>query len=153
MRTRLQRFAAVACLGLGISAAGATVAFGDGASPDAQLQELTVELKKLDVADRDHVATQEIGKAEALRDKARSLVGNRKAAQELRWTLEELEATVALIDAKIGKHKADKELASVKQALEAKRNQIAVTNGEAQKLEEKQSELEKKLEGKKGGGQ
>ena len=85
------------------------VAFGDedSAGADAQLQELTVELKKLDVADKDNVATADLGKAEALRDKARTLVGDKKQTQALTWTLEELEATVAVVEAKLDKHRGE----------------------------------------------
>lgn len=147
MRNALKRTVAAASVALVLGLTMSTVAFGDDADPDAQLQELAVELKKLDVADEDHVATQEIGKAEALRDKARTLVGDKKAEEQLRWTLEELEATVALVDAKISRHAAEKALAAARKAVDDKQQQIETMTAEADQLEKKQSELEKKLGG------
>jgi hypothetical protein len=124
----------------------ASIAFGDGTA-DTKLQELTVELKKLEVADKDNVATQERGKAEALRDKARSLIGVKKGAQDLQWTLDELDAVVSLVDAKISKHEAEQALAAVQKQVDETRTQTRELTANAATLEKKQSELEKKLGG------
>jgi uncharacterized protein (DUF3084 family) len=147
MLNSLKRTAAVTSVALVLGLAVTTVAFGDAGSDDAQLQELQVELKKLQVADKDNVATQEIGKAEALRDKARSLVGDKKATQDLRWSLEELEAVVNLVQAKISKHEAEQALAAVKGQVAETQGQIKELSTAADELEKKQSELEKKLGG------
>lgn len=126
------------------------VAFGDeDSSADAQLQELTVELKKLDVADKDNVATAELGKSEALRDKARALVGDKKQSLALTRTLEELEATVALVEAKLAKHQAKLTLAEKEKELTAKKGEVDSLTSEVDKLEEKRTELEKQLAGAK----
>lgn len=124
------------------------VAFGDeDASADAQLQELTVELKKLDVADKDNVATAELGKAEALRDKARTLVGDKKQSLSLTRTLEELEATVAVVEAKLAKHQAKLNLAAKEKELAAKKGEVDSLTTEVDKLEKQRTELEKQLAG------
>ena len=145
MLKSLKRTAAVGTVALVLGLTG-TMAFGDSSS-DAQLQELTVELKKLEVADKDNVATQEIGKAEALRDKARSLIGVKKGADDLRWSLEELEAVVSLIEAKVGKHEAEQALAVVQKEVADTRAQTKELTGAADQLEKKQSQLEKQLGG------
>lgn len=147
MLNSLKRTAAVASVALVLGLAVTTVAFGDDAGPDAQLQELSVELKKLEVADKDNVATQEIGKAEALRDKARSLIGDKKSAQDLRWSLDEFEALVSLIEAKVGKHEAEQTLAAAKKQVDDTQAKIKELTATADQLEKKQSELEKKLGG------
>jgi predicted nucleic acid-binding Zn-ribbon protein len=146
MLNSLKRTAAVASVALVLGLAVTTVAFGDDSS-DTQLQELQVELKKLQVADNDNVATEEIGKAEALRDKARSLIGAKKSAQDLRWSLEELEAVVNLIGAKIGKHEAEQALAAVKAEVAQTQGKIKELSSAADELEKKQADLEKQLGG------
>jgi chromosome segregation ATPase len=144
----LKRTAATICVALALGATVTTaVAFGEGDGPDAQLEELTVELKKLDVADKSNVATAELGRAEALRDKARSLIGDKKAKEQLTWALDELEATVALVDAKIEKDAAEKALADAKAAVDAKQQEISSLTTETETLEKKQGALEKKLGG------
>ncbi|MBK6916579.1 MAG: hypothetical protein IPH07_04175 [Deltaproteobacteria bacterium] len=114
---------------------------------DARLQKLTVELKEHNVDDTRHAATTELGKAEALRDKARTMIGERRERDALARTLDELEGTLSLIGAKI-KHAAAKaghdDAAKKRDALAA---ELAKVRADADALEKQQSELEKKLGG------
>jgi hypothetical protein len=124
-----------------------TPASGDDA--DAKIQAASVELKTLEVADKDHVATAEIGKAEALRDKARSLVGAKKKDEEqaLAWSVDELQGTVALIRGKIQNAEAKAKLEAAKKAAADKQAEIATTKAEAEKIEKETAEVAKKIGG------
>lgn len=114
---------------------------------DARLQKLTVELKEHNVADTSHAATKELGTAESLRDKARTLIGQRRERDALTRTLDELEGTLSLVGARI-KHAAAKsahdDAAKKRDALTA---ELSKVRADADALEKQQSELEKKLGG------
>jgi hypothetical protein len=144
-----KRFAGFAGVTLVAALVAAPVAFGDDdeGGADAQVQELTVELKKLEVADTDHVTTEQLGKGQALRDKARTLVGNKKATQDLEWTLDELEAVVALSHAKIDKHEAQKVVEDKKATLAGKRGEFDTMTKTVADLEAKRTKLESQLAG------
>lgn len=146
-RMRIGLGAAGLLLSLAVLASPTVSAKKDDGQADARIQAMTVELKKLEVADTKAAATSEIGKAEALRDKARSLMGERKEREALQMTLEELEATVALAGGKIkeagrsAELKAEKDkLHSLESALEEARTRVAA-------LEKEQADIEKKLGG------
>jgi hypothetical protein len=114
------------------------VAVGDDSSEeDARLQKYTVELKEHSVADTRKAATSEIGKAEALRDKARTLMKKRKDRDELARTLDELEATVALIGGKIVHAEAKAKHDEVKGNLDNVRTELDKVQTEAEQLEKK----------------
>ena len=143
-RSRKSRFfaatlAAVFVLGVGSAAVGEDA--------DARLQKLSVELKEQDVADTQHAATPELGKAEALRDKARTLVGERRDRDALAMTLDELEATLSLVEAKILHAAAKAKLDAAKTRREKARDDLAKVRNDADALEKQQAELEKKLGG------
>ncbi len=128
--------------------AGSRPALGDEkADVEARLQALTVQLKKHEVADTTHAATSEIGKAEALRDKARSLSDKRRDREAMAHTLDELQATLALVGAKIvhaeTKAKYDAQKTKMKEAT----NALARTKASADDLEQQQAQLERKLGG------
>jgi hypothetical protein len=110
-------------------------AVGDEA--DARLQKYTVQLKEHEVADTRKAATTEIGKAEALRDKARTLMQKRKDRDALAQTLDELEATVALVGAKIVHAEAKAKHDEQKERLEKTRAELDEVQAEAEKLEKK----------------
>lgn len=121
------------------------VAIGEDA--DAKLQKLTVELKQYDVADTSHAATAELGEAESLRDKARSLIGERRERETLARALDRLEATLSLIDAKIVHAAAKAKLDAAKAKREEIRAELTKVRADADALEKQQAELEKKLGG------
>lgn len=125
------------------------VAVGEDGGADARLQKLSVELKQHDVADTSHAATAELGKAEALKDKARPLIGQRREREVLDRTLDELEATLSLIEAKIVQAAAKAKLDAAKAKREELRAELAKVRSEADALEKQQAELEKKLGGAK----
>lgn len=116
---------------------------------EARLQELTVKLKEHEVADTRHAATTEIGTAEALRDKARTLTKKRRDRDQLVRTLDELEATLAVVGAKIVVSEADAKYTATQAKLEETKSELAAIRATADKLEKEQSALTKKL----GGGQ
>ena len=122
------------------------VIFGDSRSAigeeanDQRLQKATVELKEHSVADSRKAATSEIGKAEALRDKAQTLMQKRKDRDELARTLDELEATVALVGAKIVH-------AEAKAKHDEQKNKLANLKQELDKVTTEAASLEKKLGG------
>jgi hypothetical protein len=128
--------------------AGPAVAAED-ADADARLQKYTVELKEHEVADTRHAATSEIGKAEALRDKALTLVKKRKDRDALGRTLDELEATLAMIGAKITHAEAKAKLDGQKAESDKVKAELAKVKAAADKLEQQQQELEKRLGGAK----
>jgi hypothetical protein len=145
-RRRMLAAAAVIALtvfGVGRDAVGG----GDDDGADARLQKLSVDLKEYNVADTDHAATAELGKAEALRDKARSLMGERKEREVLAQTLDELEATASLIDAKIIAAAAKSKRSAAEKKRDELRGQVKTTQADADKLEQQQASLEKKLGG------
>ena len=141
LRSRLfaATLAAVFVLGVG------SAALGEDA--DARLQKLSVELKEHDVADTQHAATSELGKAEALKDKARTLVGERRERDVLESTLDELEATLSLVEAKIIHAAAKVKLDAAKAKRDKARSELAKVRNDADALEKQQAELEKKLGG------
>jgi chromosome segregation ATPase len=119
----------------------------DDGSADQKIQAMTVAIKKLEVLDKRNAATAEIGQAEALRDKARSLIGKRKGRDALAATVDELEATVALAEGKI--IEADKQAAvdARKAKLAQVRKELQQVNASLAKLEKEQAALQKKLGG------
>jgi len=119
----------------------------DGGADDARLQNLSVELKKHEVADTSHAATAEIGKAEALKDKARPMVGERKDREALARTLDELEATLSLVEAKLAHAAAKSKLDVAKAKRDDIKSELAKVRTDADALEKQQAELEKKLGG------
>jgi chromosome segregation ATPase len=139
--------AAVIAAMLVLATGNIAVGGDDGGADDARLQKLSVELKKHDVADTSHAATGELGKAEALKDKARPMVGERKDREALARTLDELEATVSLIEAKIAHAAAKSKLDAAKAKREGIRAELAKVRTDADALEKQQAELEKKLGG------
>ncbi len=125
---------------------GRTHAADDG-DADARLQKLAVSLKEQNVADTRHAATAELGKAEALRDKARTLIGERRERETLGRTLDELEGTLSLVGAKIKHAEAKAKLDEAKQKRDALKAELAKVKADADALEKQQAELEKKLGG------
>ena len=115
---------------------------------DARLQELTVELKKQDVNDSHHAATAELGQAEALRDKARSLIGERRQKRQLARTLDELEATIALASAKIVAAEAKAKLDKATDRADKIRSELARIQKHAYELEKAGEQLQQRLGGK-----
>ena len=145
-RTGSRMAVAAAIVLMGLMADPSFAKKGD-ADADAQIQAMTVELKKIEVADKRHAATAEIGKAEALRDKARSMVGDRKQREELARVLEELEATLALAQAKMIEAEKLAELEAEQQKLDATRKELAQTRGQVEQLEKEQAKIERQLGG------
>lgn len=130
--------------------AGSSPALGDeDTDTESRLQALTVQLKEQDVADKGNAATAELGKGEALRDQARSLSDKRSDREELARTLDELEATLALIGAKIVHANAKAALDAQKAKMKAVEATLAKTKASADAIEKQQAELSAKL----GGGQ
>ncbi len=124
------------------------VAAGDDGKADERLQALTVELKKYDVADdTHHAATAELGKAEALRDKARSLMGERRERDVLARAIDELEATLSLVEAKILHADAKTKLDKAKADAATLDAEVAKVRGEADALEKQQEEMQRKIGG------
>ena len=143
--TRTRTLAAAAALALVVVFGASGPVAGEDA--DARLQKLTVELKEQEVADeKRHAATTDIGKAEALRDKARSL-GKRKDRDELARTLDELEGTLALVKSKIIAAEAKAKLEEQKAKMAQIKSELAKVKTEADKLEKQQAEIEKKIGG------
>ena len=139
--------AAAAVLALLAFGTGRDAIGGDDDGADARLQKLSVDLKEYNVADTGHAATAELGKAEALRDKARTLMGERREREVLAQTLDELEATASLIDAKIIAAAAKNKLTAAQKKRDELRGDVKQTQADADKLEQQQSDLEKKLGG------
>lgn len=150
-RARWRPTVAVLAIALVAGMAGNRAVAGskDEQDPEARLQGLTVQLKEQEVADTQHAATSEIGKAEALRDKARTLTKKRKDRDALARVLDELEATLALVGAKIVHAEAKAKLDEQKAEMEQLQATLAKTKAAADELEQKQQELSSKL----GGGQ
>jgi chromosome segregation ATPase len=142
-RTTLAAVAFAVLLGV-----GGTARLAAGDDGEARLQKLTVDLKEKEVADeKRHAATTDIGKAEALRDKARTLVSKRRDRDALARTLDELEATLELVGAKITAAEAKAKLDEQKAKMAKVKEQLAKVKAEADKLEKQQAEIEKKLGG------
>lgn len=114
---------------------------------EAKLQAFTVQLKEHEVADTRHAATSELGKAEALRDKARTLTDKRKDRDALLRTLDELEATLELVGAKIVHAEAEAKLDAQKTAMQEVQDKLAKTKVAADEAEKKQAELAGKIGG------
>ena len=114
---------------------------------EAKLEAFTVQLKEHEVADTRHAATSEIGKAEALRDKARTLTEKRKDRDQLIRTLDELEATLELVGAKIVNSEAKAKLDEQRAAMKELQAELAKTKAAADELEQQQAALESKLGG------
>ncbi len=147
MRFGSTHFLAVAAL-VGLSTAASPLfAAGDEGEADAQIQQMTVELKELGVKDGRNAATSELGQAEALVAKARSIIGERKERDALGRTLEEAAATLSLAEAKI--IEADKQamLDEQKQILAETETELAGTRDKVAELETVQAELDEKLGG------
>jgi DNA repair exonuclease SbcCD ATPase subunit len=145
--TRSRNFPLAAAALVAMIVLGPGRAVGEDGGADARLQKLSVELKHHDVADTSHAATAELGKAEALKDKARPLIGERREREVLDRTLDELEATLSLIEAKIIQAAAKAKLDAAKAKREEIRAELAKVRSEADALEKQQAELEKKLGG------
>jgi DNA polymerase I-like protein with 3'-5' exonuclease and polymerase domains len=114
---------------------------------EGRLQSFTVQLKEHEVADTRHAATSEIGKAEALRDKARTLTEKRSDREVLDRTLDELEATLALVGAKIVHAGAKAKLDEQKAKMGEIKAKLAKTKTSADELEKKQADMSSKLGG------
>ncbi|MCX4243856.1 hypothetical protein [Paraliomyxa miuraensis] len=138
-------FPLIAALALG----GPAVGRDDEDDPEAKLQAFTVQLKEHEVADTRHAATSELGKAEALRDKARTLTEKRKDRELLDRTLDELEATLALVGAKIVHAQAKAELDEQKAKMKEIQAELTKTKAAADEAEKKQAELAGKIGGAK----
>ncbi len=139
--------AAAAVIALTIFGVGRVAIGGDDDGSDARLQKLSVALKEASVADTSHAATAEIGKAEALRDKARSLMGERRERDALAQTLDELDGTVSLIDAKILHAGAKAKLDAAQKQRDGLKAEVKKVQADADALEQQQADLEKKLGG------
>ena len=139
-------FAAVVVAGL-LTTASPLFAAKDDSEADAKIQQMTVQLKELDVKDERNAATGELGQAEALVAKARSIIGERSERDALAQTLDEAEATLSLAEAKI--IEADKQAAldEQKQKLAATEQKLKSTRATVAKLEKEQAELDAKLGG------
>ncbi len=147
MRFGSTHLLAVAAL-VGLSTAASPIfAAGDDGDADTQIQNMTVQLKELGVKDARNAATSELGQAEALVDKARSIVGERKERDALERTLDEADATLSLAEAKI--IEADKKamLDEQKQLLAETESELATTRDKVAELETVQSDLDAKLGG------
>lgn len=114
---------------------------------EAKLQTFTVQLKEHEVADTRHAATAELGKAEALRDKALGLTDKRSDRDALVRTLDELEATLAVVGAKIVHAEAKAKLAEQKAEMEKITAELTKTKAAADELEKQQAALSSKLGG------
>jgi hypothetical protein len=147
-RARSRPTLSVLAIALVAGLAGSRPAIGDeDDNGEARLSTYTVKLKEHEVADTRHAATSEIGKAEALRDKARTLTEKRSDRDALTRTLDELEATLSLVEAKIIHAEAKAKLADQKGKMELVKGKLAKTKASADELEKKQSELGSKLGG------
>ena len=147
-RARSRPTLSVLAIAIVAGLAGSRPAVGDEKDDgEARLSAYTVKLKEQEVADKSHAATGEIGKAEALRDKARTLTEKRSDREELTRTLDELEATLELVDAKIVHAEAKAKLADQKGKMELVKGKLAKTKASADELEKKQAELSSKLGG------
>lgn len=147
-RSRPSLAALAVAMATAVALGGNRPAIGeDQADPEARLQAFTVQLKEQEVADTRHAATSEIGKAEALRDQARTLTEKRKDRDALVRTLDELEATLALVSAKIVHAQAKAELDEQQAKMDAVKTTLAQTKKEADALEQQQAALESKLGG------
>lgn len=151
MRTLYERARSrptLSVLAIAIVAGLAGPAVGDEKDDgEAKLQAFTVKLKEQEVADTRHAATSEIGKAEALRDKARTLTEKRSDRDALVRTLDELEATLELVAAKIVHAESKAKLDAMKSEMEAVKATLKKTKAAADELEKKQAELGSKLGG------
>jgi hypothetical protein len=128
--------------------AGSRPAAGDEKDDaEARLSELTVKLKEHEVADTRHAATSEIGKAEALRDKARTLTDKRSDRDALDRALDELEATLSLVDARIVHAAAKAKLDEQKTKMKELQATLTKTKAAADELEKKQQSMATKLGG------
>ena len=147
MRFGSTHFLAVAAL-VGLSTAASPLfAAGDEGDADSQIQQMTVELKELDVKDGRNAATSELGQAEALVAKARSIIGERKERDALERTLDEAAATLSLAEAKIIEADKQAELDEQKQLLAETESELTATRDEVAELEKVQAELDGKLGG------
>ncbi len=150
MRTLYERARSrptLSVLAIAIVASLAGPAVGEEKDDEARLSAYTVKLKEQEVADTRHAATGEIGSAEALRDKARTLTEKRSDRDALARTLDELEATLELVAAKIIHAEAKAKLAEQKTKMDQVKAKLAKTKVAADELEKKQSELSSKLGG------
>jgi hypothetical protein len=131
-----------------VATLAASPAVGDEKNDaEAKLQAFTVQLKEHEVADTRHAATSELGKAEALRDKARTLTDKRSDRELLARTLDELEATLALVGAKIVHAEAKAKLAEQKAEMDKISAELAKTKAAADELEKQQAALASQLGG------
>lgn len=147
-RARSRPIRAAATLALVVGLISSRPAVGeDKVDAEARLQAYTVQLKEHEVADTRHAATTEIGKAEALRDKARTLTDKRSDREELARVLDELEATLALVGAKLVHAEAKAKLDAQKDEMTELKGQLAKIKASADELEKKQQALESKLGG------
>lgn len=145
MGSKLLVAAAIATLGLASTPLFAAKK-GDPEA-DARIQAMTVELTQLGEKDELRAATAERGQAQALIDKARSIVGERKQREALARALDELEATVALAGGKIVEAEKQKALDEQKQNLANLQQEVQQVRSDVATLEKEQAELEAKLGG------
>ena len=145
MRTRFTRALAAAVLaGLFVT----TPLFAaDETDADAQIQQMTVELKELDVADERNAATAELGQVEALVAKARSIVGERREREVLQRTIEEAEATLSLAEGKMVEAEKEAMLEEQKEKLAETESELQSTRNRVDELEQEQAKLDAKLGG------
>jgi hypothetical protein len=146
-RARSRPTMAVLAIAMVAGLAGSRSAVGEEDDGEARLQAFTVQLKEQEVADTRHAATSEIGKAEALRDKARQLTEKRSDREVLDRTLDELEATLALVGAKIVHASAKAKLDEQKAKMGEIKSKLAKTKTTADELEKKQADMASKLGG------
>jgi len=151
MRTLYERARSrptLSVLAIAIVAGLAGPAIGDEKDDgEARLSAYTVKLKEQEVADTRHAATSELGAAEALRDKARTLTEKRGDRDALVRTLDELEATLELVAARIVHAESQAKLAEQKTKMNEVKSKLAKTKAAADELEKKQSDLSSKLGG------
>lgn len=145
--SRIRAALRVGVVALALVGIARTASSADDKEADARLQKLTVVLKQHDVGDTRKAATAEIGKAEALRDKARAAIGQRKEREALARTLDELEGTLSLVEAKIKASEAKAKLEAAKAKRAEIKAQLAKIRAEADDLEKQQQDVQKKLGG------
>lgn len=146
-RARSRPTPSVLALALVLGLAASPAAGDEKDAGEAKLQALTVKLKEHEVADTRHAATTEIGTAEALRDKARTLTDKRSDRDALARALDELEATLELVGAKIVHAEAKAKLAEQQAEMKKIKTELEKTKAAADELEKQQAALGSKLGG------
>jgi hypothetical protein len=146
-RTRSRPTLSVLAIAL-VAGLAASPAIGDeDDDAEARLQSYTVKLKEQEVADKRNAATSELGKAQALIDKSRTLSEKRSDREELARTLDELQATLELSAARIVHADARAQLDAQKVEMEEVQKQLTKTKAAADDAEKKQAEIAGKIGG------